>query len=66
MKIAKGMLGILTGGAVVALAANSYGIDAANVLGPGSTPGMLMLLGLGLLWVGKRGRKGICRGGEGT
>jgi hypothetical protein len=65
MMIAKGMLGILTGGAVIALAANSYGIDAAGVLGPGSTPGMLMMLGLGLLWVGKWGRKRICRGGEG-
>ena len=55
--IVKGLLGILTGGAMVALATNLFGADAAGILGPGSTPGMLMVIGLGLVGLGMRGRK---------
>ena len=52
-----GLLGILTGGAMVALAANSFQADAAGVMGPGSTAGILILLGLGLVGVGIRDRR---------
>ena len=55
--IVKGMLGILAGGTMVALATNLFGADAAGVLGTGSTAGMLMLLGLGLVGLGIRGRR---------
>ena len=54
---AKGMLVILVGGTLVALATNLFGADAAGVLGTGSTAGMFILLGLGLVGLGMRGRK---------
>jgi len=47
---------------MVALATNSFGADAAGVMGPGSTAGMLMVLGLGLVGLGMRGRKKIFQG----
>jgi hypothetical protein len=40
-----GLLGFLTGVAMVALATSSFGADTVGVMGPGSTAGMLMLLG---------------------
>jgi len=40
-----------------ALATNSFGADAADVLGTGSTAGMLILIGLGLVELGILGRK---------
>jgi len=55
--IVKGLLGILTGGTLVALATDLFGADAPGVLGPGSTAGLLILLGLGLVGLGMRGRK---------
>ena len=58
----KGLLGILTGGAWVALATNSFQSDAAGVMGPGSTAGILILLGSGLVGLGIRGRKKIFQG----
>ena len=42
---------------MVALATNSFQADAAGVMGPGSTNGVLILLGLGLTGLGIRGRK---------
>jgi hypothetical protein len=57
-----GLLGFLTGGAMVALATNSFQADAAGVLGPGSTAGILILLGSGLVGLGIRGRKKIFQG----
>lgn len=57
-----GLFGILTGGAIVALAANSYEADAAGVMGSGSMHGMLLILGLGLVWLGMWGRKKIFQG----
>ena len=57
-----GLLGFLTGGALVALASNSFEADAAGVLGPGSTAGILILLGSGLVGLGIRGRKKIFQG----
>jgi hypothetical protein len=57
-----GLLGFLTGGAMVALASNSFQADAAGVLGPGSTAGILILLGSGLVGLGIRGRKKIFQG----
>ena len=57
-----GLLGFLTGGAMVALATNSFQADAAGVLGPGSTAGMLILLGSGLVGLGIRGRKNLVQG----
>jgi hypothetical protein len=57
-----GLLGFLTGGAMVALATNSFEADAAGVLGPGSTAGILILLGSGLVGLGIRGRKKIFQG----
>lgn len=58
--IGAGLLETLTGGTMVALATNLFEADAAGVLGPGSTPGMLMLLlGLGLAGLGRWGRKKI-------
>ena len=60
--IVNGLLGILTGGAMVALAANSFQADAAGVMGPGSTAEILNLLGLGLVGLGVRGRKKIFQG----
>ena len=53
------LLGILTGGTVVALARNLFEGDAAGVLGPGSLHGMLILLGLGLAGLGIWGLKKI-------
>ncbi len=47
---------------MVALATNSFGADAAGVMGPISTAGMLMLLGLGLVRLGIRGRRKIFQG----
>jgi hypothetical protein len=55
--IVNGLLGILTGGTMVALATNLFGADAPGVLGTGSTAGFLILLGLGLVGLGMRGRK---------
>jgi hypothetical protein len=55
--IANGLLGILTGSTVFALATNLFGADDAGVMGPGFTTGMLILLGLGLVGLGIRGRK---------
>jgi hypothetical protein len=60
--IAEWLMGILTGGTMVALATNSFEAGAAGVLGPGPTPGMLMLLGLGLAGLGMWGLKKICPG----
>jgi hypothetical protein len=60
--IVNGLLGILTGGAMVALATNSFQADAAGVMGPGSTAGILILLGLGLVGLGIRGRRKIFPG----
>jgi hypothetical protein len=47
---------------MVALATNSFEADAAGVLGPGSTAGILILLGSGLVGLGIRGRKKIFQG----
>ena len=52
----------MTGGAMVALATNSFQADAAGVMGPGSTAGILILLGLGLAGLGIRGRRKIFQG----
>jgi hypothetical protein len=60
--IVNGMVGLLTGGTVVALATNSFEVDAAGVLWSGFTSGMLMLFGLGLVVLGMWGRKKICQG----
>ena len=57
-----GLLGILIVGAMVALATNLFQADAAGVMGPGSTHGILILLGLGLIGLGIRGRKKIFPG----
>ena len=57
--IVKGMFVILAGGALVALATNIFGADAAGVLGTGSTAGIFILLGLGLVGLGLWGRKKI-------
>src|SRR5512135_170426 len=57
-----GVLGILTGGAMVALATNSFQSEATAVMGPGSTAGILILLGSGLVGLGIRGRKKIFQG----
>jgi len=54
--IVKGLFGILAGVTMVALATNIFGSDAAGVLGTGSTAGLLILLGLGLIGLGMRGR----------
>jgi hypothetical protein len=54
--IVKGLFGILAGVTMVALATNLFGADAADFLGTGSTAGLLMLLGLGLVGLGMRGR----------
>ncbi len=51
------LLRIMTGSALFALATDSFGADAAGVLGPGSTAGLLILIGLGLVGLGLRGRK---------
>jgi len=47
---------------MVALATNSFQADAIGVMGPGSTTGILILLGLGLVVLGIRGRKKIIQG----
>ena len=60
--IVMGLLGILTGGTMVALATNLFGTDAPGVLGTGSTAGLLILLGLGLVGLGIRGRRKIFQG----
>ena len=57
-----GLLGFLTGGAMDALATYSLQADATGVLGPGSTAGILILLGSGLVGLGIRGRKKIFQG----
>ena len=57
-----GLLGILMGGAVVASATKSFQADAAGIMGPGSTAGIMILLGLGLVGLGIRGRKKIFQG----
>ena len=57
----KGLLGILTGGTVIAVATNlsGAGADVAAALWPGFTPGILMSLGFGLVGLGMWGRKKI-------
>jgi hypothetical protein len=60
--IVNGLLGILTGGALAALATNSFQADATGVMGPGSTAGILILLGLGLAGLGIRGRRKFFQG----
>jgi hypothetical protein len=60
--IVKGLLGILTGSTMFALATNLFRADAAGVMGPGFTAGMLILPGLGLVGLGIRGRKKIFQG----
>jgi hypothetical protein len=60
--VVTGLLGILTGSTMLALATNSFGANAAGVMGSGSTAGMLMLLGLGLVGLGIRGRRRIFQG----
>jgi len=57
-----GVLGILKGSTVFALATNLFGADASGVMGPGFTSGMLFLLGLVLVGLGIRGRKKINQG----
>jgi hypothetical protein len=57
--IGYGLLGFLAGGAMVVLATNSFQADAARVMGQGSTAGILILLGLGLVGLGIRGRKKV-------
>ena len=49
--------GILAGSTMVELAMNLFGTDAAGVLGSGSTPWLLISLGLGLVGFGMRYRK---------
>jgi hypothetical protein len=61
--IANGLFGILTGSTMFALPMNIFG---AGVLGPGSTAGMFMLLGLGLVGLGIRGREKIFQGTPST
>jgi len=60
--IVKVLLGILTGGAMFLLASSSFGANAAGVLWPGFTPGILISLGLGLaglrMWDRKKSRQG--------
>jgi hypothetical protein len=60
--ILKGLLGILTVGATVAMATNTFEAAAAGVQGTDSTTGRLMLLGLGLVGLGMWGREKIYRG----
>jgi hypothetical protein len=60
--IVKGWFGILTGGAMVALATNTFEAGAGVVLGQGFTPGILILLGLGLVGQGMWGRKKVRQG----
>ena len=60
--IVKVLLGILTGGAMFVLASNSFGANAAGVLWPGFTSGMLISLGLSLAGLGMWGRKKIRKG----
>ena len=63
--IVNGLLGIMTGGTLVALATNIFGADAPGALGPGLTAGLLISLGLGLVGLGIRGRKKIFQGTPG-
>jgi hypothetical protein len=51
--------GILAGSTMVELAMNLFGTNAAGVLGSGSTPWLLISLGLGLVGLGMRCRKKI-------
>ena len=60
--IVNGLFGITTGGAMAALATNPFEADAAVVLGQGFTPGILMLLGVGLVGLGMWARKKIFQG----
>jgi hypothetical protein len=55
--IPSGMSGNLTGGTLDESATKSFEADTANLLAPGATSGMLMLLGLGLVGLGMWGRK---------
>ncbi len=55
--IGYGLPGFLAGSTMAALATDSIQADAARVMGPGSTAGMLILLGLGLVGLGIRGRR---------
>ncbi len=54
--VEKWLYGILTGSSMVALATNSFEAEPFGFQGPGSTAGMLLFLGLGLVGLG-RGRK---------
>ena len=47
---------------MVVLASESFGANAAGVLWPGFTPGMLISLGLGLAGLGMWGREKIRQG----
>ena len=58
----KGLFVILTGSTTFVLATNLFGADADGIMGPGSTAGVLMLLGLGLVGLGIWGRKKIFQG----
>ena len=58
----KWWFGILTGGAMVALATNSIEADAGLIPGSGSTLGMLLWLGLGMVGLGMWGRKKLFQG----
>ena len=60
--IEKWLLGILTVVAIVASAKNSFEAEAAVVMGPGFAPGMLLLLGSGMVGLGMWGRKRIFQG----
>jgi hypothetical protein len=60
--IVNGLFGIPTVGAMAALATNTFEADAAVVLGQGFTPGILMLLGVGLVGLGMWARKKIFQG----
>jgi hypothetical protein len=60
--VVNGLFGILTGGAMAALVTNTSEADAAVVLGQGFTPGILMVLGLGLVGMGMWARKKIFQG----
>jgi hypothetical protein len=60
--ILKWLFGILTAGATVAMATNTFEAGAAGVPGSDSMIGMLLLLGLGLVGLGIRGREKIRRG----
>ena len=53
---------ILAEGTMFAVATNSFGADTVGVLWPGFTPGILILLGLGMAGLGLWGREKIFQG----